>query len=478
MRKPAEGGALPTRRRLGGARQVLRLPAGLPRRGVPTTGHHARLFVVALLVVIVVGTALLALPGVTRDGESTPPIDAFFTAVSAVCVTGLVTVDTADHWNWAGQLVILLLIQVGGLGFAVGASLVLRALQREAPGLRESLILYDGAPTLSLREAVDLSRKIAVFTFAVEAVGALILAARFWRDLPLHEAAWHGLFHSVSAYCNASFDLQGGFVSLVPYRTSVVVNLTVAALVQAGALSYVVLADAAAKRSWSRLAFETKLVLLANAALVLGAACCFLAAEWSGALDDTPRWARPMSALFQSVAARSGGFATIGWGEANHFTLFVWSEVMFVGGASGSTAGGIRLNTLAVVVVALLATLRGQSEPQAFGRRIPTPLVFRAMAVMLLLFLAHFGATLLLAVAERTERGSPAFITLFFETMSALATDGVSTGITPLLSTAGKLVLCLTMIFGRIGPLTAVYALQHRQRRVRYRFPEEPIRIG
>lgn len=458
---------------------VIEIPAPRKRRSPPSSFFHARLFVGAFAAIVLSGAGLLSLPWVTRDGESTPLVDALFTAVSAASVTGLVTLDTADHWNWFGQLVILTLIQVGGLGFMVGASMVLRVLRGgESRRLSDALLVQEGAPTLTLREALDLSRRIVRFTFITEAVGALLLTARFAQDEPFGQALWRGVFTAVSGFCNAGFDIQGQFASMVAYRDSVVVNVVMMVLIQAGALSYIVLSEVASKRRWERLSANAKLVIVMNAALVLIGVATFLAAEWQGALSDTPVWARPMSAMFQSISARTAGFATVGFGEITSFTSLVWVAVMGVGGASGSTAGGAKLATIGVIVVAVLSTLRGHTEPELFNRRLPLRLVMLAIAVAALFFTAHFTTTLLLAATEHIWGVGPPFSALLFESMSALATVGLSYGITPELSAPGKLVLIAAMFFGRIGPLTAAYALQLHQERKRYRLPETAVHIG
>jgi len=460
---------------------VIPVPEERARPALPDARHHAQRFVLALALLIVLGAVLLALPVSSVRGEPTAPVDALFTAVSAASVTGLVVVDTADHWSTFGLVVILVLIQAGGLGFAVGASLLLLMLRRGqgSIGLRDALLLRAGAPALSLREAVDLTGRIVRFTFAAEAVGAVLLALRFGREMPAGDALWHGLFYSVAAFCNAGFDLAGGFASLSAYGTSPWVIFTIAALVQTGALSYVALADAASHRRWRPLALDTKLVLLTNAVLLATGALFFLAAEWDQAMAGLPTWAKPHVAVFQAVVPRSSGFTIVDLGEAHPVTLFAWVGQMLIGGASGSTAGGVKLATIAVVAAAVIAALRGQQEPQIFGRRLAPTLVFQALAVIVVFVLLHFLTTAVLAVTEDAiaARGVP-FIALMFEAMSALATVGLSTGITPELSTAGKLLLCVAMFVGRLGPLTAVYALQQRQERVRYRHPEEPVRIG
>lgn len=473
-------GGLPNRviRRQPRPTRILACPDPVAPPTVHGGGHYARRFVAALAGLILTGTALLMLPWAAESGHATSPIDAFFTAVSAACVTGLVTVETAEHWSFFGEAVILLLIQAGGLGFMVGASLALLVLRREV-GLRETLLMQAGGPALSLREAIDLSRRIVRYTVALEAIGALLLAARFAVDMPVDQALWQGVFHSISAFCNAGFDLQGNFVSLAPYRTSTWVNAVVMVLIQAGALSYIVFSDVWKKRRWTRLSLDTKLVLLVNAVLLLTGMLVMLGAEWDSSLAETPVWARPSTALFQSVAARTAGFSTVNVGEFQMATLFIWLVLMGIGGASGSTAGGVKMTTVGVVAASVGSTLRGQSEPQVFGRRLPVSLVFRAMAVIILFVILHFIATLLLLLVQTLQgEGSASFIALMFEAMSALATVGLSTGVTPDLSSAGKLVLCATMFIGRLGPLTATYALQRRQHQPRYRFPETAVRIG
>ena len=437
----------------------------------------------AYVILILAGTALLASPWVTRAREPTPVVDAFFTAVSASSVTGLVVVDTQEHWNWWGQLVVLTLIQIGGLGFSVGASILLQMLRRGAGSytLRDEMLLKDGAPALSIREAASLAGRIVRFTLIVESTGAVILASWFAvaAEMGPRDAIWNGLFYAISAFCNAGFDLGGRFVSLQPIATDAWINLVFMALIQAGALSYIVFADVSRQRSWRSLALDTKIVLAMNAVLLAGGTLVFVAAEWGGALAGYSPGSKLLASLFQSAAARSAGFATVDWNLVNPLTLFFWLGLMFVGGASGSTAGGVRLNTVGVVVAAVLSTLRGNPDTQVWGRRIATPLVFRAVTVIAIFLLLYGLLTGLLAMTEHyIGHRETGMIQLMFESMSALATTGASTGITPALTVGGKVVLCAAMFLGRLGPLTAVYALQRHQRPERYRFPEEAVRIG
>jgi trk system potassium uptake protein len=445
--------------------------------------RHAQLFVSALIFISLVGTVFLALPWVTRSGQPTPLVDAFFTSVSAASVTGLSVVDTLEHWNWSGQFVILVLTQTGGLGFMVGASILLQMLRRGAGAytLRDELLLRDGAPALSIQEAVFLAGRIVRFTFVVEIIGAALLAIWFGTAGGLRplNALWNGVFYAVAAFCNAGFDLTGAYRSLRPAATDVWVNLVLIGLIQFGALSYMVFADVAQKRSWRSLVLDSKIVLTLNAVLLAAGTVVFLAAEWGGALAKYAPQSKLLASLFQSASARSAGFSSIDWALVNPLTLFFWLGLMFIGGASGSTSGGVRLNTVGVVLAAVASTLRGNAETQIWGRRIATPLIFRAVTVIALFLLIYGVGTVALSTSEHHvgDRETGMF-DLMFETMSALATTGVSTGITPTLTSAGKLILCALMLVGHLGPLITVYALQRRQHPERYRFPEEAVRIG
>jgi trk system potassium uptake protein TrkH len=459
--------------------RVIALPTRLRRPGVVDPAGSAKIFASALLALILLGAVLLSTPWTTEGNARTPVVDALFTSVSAAAVTGLVTVDTQSHWNLFGEIVILALIQAGGLGFMIGAALILQVLRSGQMTLRDEMLIREGGAAISLREAGHTSARIVRFTVVVEAVCAILLAVRFSRDMPVHEALYYGLFHSISAFCNAGFDLFGSFGSVAPYQSSLWVNGVLMVLIQAGSLSYLIFADLAAGRRWSSLGLDTKLVLAANGILLAIGTVTFLIAEWDAALAPVSEANRPVAALFQSVSARTAGYASVNFADVHAVTLFIWVGIMLVGGASGSTAGGVKLATMGVVIAAVVSTVRGRSEATAFGRRIDTLVVYRAMAIITLFMLAHFMVTAALAITEDLFGDqSASFISLMFEAMSALATVGLTTGITPTMTTAGKLVLCVAMIFGRLGPLTAAYALQRRQQRIAYRLPAAPVRIG
>ena len=418
-----------------------------------------------------------------RSGERTPLIDAFFTSVSASSVAGLSVVDPLDYWNWWGQLILLALVQIGGLGFTVGASILLQMLRHKAGAytLRDELLLKDGSPALSVQETVSLADRIIRFTMIAEAAGAMLLAAWFLAvaGQKPRDALWHGLFYAITAFCNAGFDLTSRMSASHSLVGDVWTNIVLIVLMQVGALSFIVLADGRQERNWRNLALDSKLVLGLNGVLLGSGTLVFLAAEWGGALAGDAAGTKLLASLFQSAAARSAGFTTVDWSHAHPLTLFFWLGLMFVGGAPARPPA-------ACASAPSLSCWPPPYRPSAairsrrsWGRRIAPPIVFRAVTVIALFLLIFGVGTAALAVAEQhLAHRSTGMIDLMFEAMSALATVGVSTGITPALSVLGKLTLCALMLVGRLGPLVTVYALQRRQRPERFRYREESVRIG
>ncbi len=467
------------RRRLN-ARREIELPLPAERAAGPRhTEFHAKAFVGAVAAIMVIGGLLLTLPFVTRSGNATHLVDALFISASAVSVTGLVTLDTATHWNFGGQLVILILMQIGGISFTVGAGIALRLLSLGGrQSLRNAMMMLDGELTLPLHEAASLTRRVILFTFVVEGIGALALFVHFLGDEPVHMAFWRSIFTSVSAFNNGGFDIQGDFQSFTAYSGSVWINVVLIVLITLGTISYIVVADVVQARGWRKMSPYTKLVMLVHGALIGIGFVTFLGAEWNGAMSEMPAVDRPMGALFQSISARSAGIATADFGAVSTFTDFVYVALMGVGGASGSPAGGVRIATLGVIAVAVVSIVRGSSEPELFNRSLPVDVVLRAMVVIVVFFVGHFVAAAALAGTEHLYGTQPAFIDVLFESMSAIATVGFSTGLTTELSSQGKIVVTLSMFVGRLGPLLTVYALQARQYEKRYRLPKTTVHIG
>lgn len=443
-----------------------------------TINDHAKMFVLAVMVIFLAGAGLLMIPLASETGHPTRFIDALFTSISAFSVTGLSTVETQQHWSFFGEAVILVLIQLGGFGFMAGTSIILIALGRRS-SLAANKMMQDGSPAMSLREASHFSIRIIKFMVVAEAIGAVILTLHFMRYESFLVSVWWGLFHSVSAFCNAGFDLQGTGTSMSNHNESPVLLVTLAGLIQLGALSYMVIVDIWKQRKWKPLQLDTKLVLIANFSLITISAVLFLAVEWNSSMQNIEAPWKPMNAVFQAVAARTAGFSSADWEIAHNSTGYLWIVVMMIGGAAGSTAGGVKLATIAVIAMAVVSTVRGRSESHAFGRRIAPQIVFRALSVITLFMVAHFILSLMLVMTEDLMNDeSFSFLSLMFEAMSSLATVGLSTGITADLSVGGKIVLIIGMFIGRLGPITLAFALQDRQKHERFRYAESTIRIG
>lgn len=456
-------------------RFTVKAPRRLRRAPAPAT---SLLLLFALL--ITAGTALLLLPISTATGRSTSFVEALFTATSAACVTGLVVVDTATHWSPFGQVVILGLIQAGGFGVMAGSTLLLMILLGRRTTLRDRIVATESLGGIGLGSVTGLIRRIAAFTIAVELAGAVVLSIAFMAGPeagppgdPL--GIWWGIFHAVSAFNNAGFDLTGGFRSLTPFVDDPVVLLTIAALLSLGGLGFAIVGDAFARRHWARMALETKLVLATTAALLVGGTVAIGLTEWSNpaTLGALPAGQRMLNALFESATLRTAGFTALDTSAFGEPTLFVVMALMFIGGASGSTAGGIKVNTAGVLFVTIISTVRGLPSTVAFGRRIQHGVVYNALAVTLLAMAFVFAVGLGLTLTTQAT-----FVQTLFEAVSAFGTVGASTGITPGLSDPARLIATFAMFVGRLGPLTLVLALAARRRPVLFRPAVESVRIG
>jgi trk system potassium uptake protein TrkH len=429
--------------------------------------------------VIALGTLLLAAPLSSASGDSVGVQAALFTATSAVCVTGLIVLDTPSAFSGFGQAVVLALIQIGGLGYMTLSTLVVIALGRRVSmhgqrSLQESLSL--GSP----RDVMAFAATVVKLTLVIELVGAAVLTLRWWGQFDLASAAWLGVFHAVSAFNNAGFSLFRD--SLMQYRTDWVVNLTVAALIVAGGIGYLVLTEVIRYRRTRTLSMHARFVLVLSAVLVGVGTVFFFLVERSnpatlGSIPVADAW---LAAFFQAVTARTAGFNSIDIGAMRTASLFLMLVFMFIGAGPGGTGGGVKVSTFGVTVIALWATVRGLREPVLFWRRLPADLVARAFFICLIAFLAlNLVAGLLLLTEDRD------LLRTLFEATSAFATVGLSMGFSgsPLslaadFTDAGQVLLCGLMFMGRLGPLTLAVALAGRHHMPRVRYPEGRVLIG
>jgi len=436
----------------------------------------AAVLILGFAVLIAAGTVVLMLPFANVNGGWTDPVVALFTATSAVCVTGLTVVDTAAYWSPFGHVAIIALVQVGGFGFMTGSTLLLFLLVGRRTGLRDRVLVQASTGVPDLGSVTAVVRRVALFTLVVEATGALLLTAAFFgHGLDLARAAWWGVFHGISGFNNAGFDLVGGFRSLSPFVDDALLLGTVGVLIVLGGLGFAIVGDVAAKRRWSRFALETKIVVATTAALLVGGSIAIGVFEWSNpaTLGALPEVQRPLNAAFEATTLRTAGFSSLQTGALREPSLFVVMALMFIGGASGSTAGGIKVNTFGVLLVAIVSTARGRPSAEAFGRRIPHAVIYRAVAVAFLSIAFVFVVGLGIEVAARTP-----FVQTVFEAISAFGTVGASTGITRDLPDSARLIVAGAMFVGRLGPLTLVLALAARARPVATRPAVETMRIG
>jgi trk system potassium uptake protein TrkH len=427
------------------------------------------------LLAIVAGSLLLVLPWSRVDGESAPWLTAFFTAVSAVCVTGLVVVDTGTYWSGFGQAVIMMLFQLGGFGMMT-ASTLLGLMVNRSLQLRTKLIAQVETHAIGLGDITGVARLVLLVTLGFELVLAAWLASRLHVTyaLPWHEAAWNGLFHSISAFNNAGFSIHAD--SLTRYAADLWMLGPVMVAIIVGGIGFPVLHDLRNKvsdpRRWS---LHSKLTLSVTAILLVTGFLGLLLFEWNNprTLGAMPSAGKLLSAAFASVSARTAGFNSIDIGALTHESLALHFFLMFVGGGSASTAGGVKVGTVAILALLVIAEIRGRSDSEAFGRRVSSSAQRQAITVMVLgSALIMLGTLTILFVTELpTDQ-------VIFEVISAFGTVGLSTGITPELPAFGQLTLTVLMYAGRVGTITLAVSLALGEHRMPYRYPEEHPIVG
>lgn len=434
-----------------------------------------RLLVVGFASVILIGAVVLMLPVSSVRGTFTSPVDALFTATSAVCVTGLTVVNTASHWSTFGKAVILLLIQAGGLGImtiATGHALV----TGRRVGLWERMAIQEQTGFWTLQGLVLLVKRIILATALFESVGALILTLvfHFSSGLPVGESIWFGLFHSISAFCNAGFDITGrSFVDFVDNATLV---LTITSLIIAGGIGFHVLVDLYETRGRFReMKLHSKIVIKTTLWLLLGGTVLAFLLEHGnpGTMGNLDAKGKILASWFLSVTPRTAGFNTVPTEALRNATAFLVILLMFVGASPGGTGGGIKTSTLAILVRSVIGFVRREADVTFGVRRVPESTVMKAVVIFAVALGLVVTSTLVLCITEEAE-----FLDVLFEVVSAFGTVGLSRGITGSLTAVGKLTLILTMFAGRVGPLTLAMALSTPRPTPDIRYPEEKVSVG
>jgi trk system potassium uptake protein TrkH len=458
-------------------------PAGTPAWRRLTT---PQLFVTSFAVLIGLGTvALRALPQL-YVGERPGWLDALFMAASAVCVTGLTVIDPSTAFTFAGQALLLVLIQLGGLGMIAFTTIIILALGRR-PSLRQEHVYSRAVEVAPHVDRERLVRDVVRFTLAFEVAGALLLYVLWVPTFGWRGAAWPAVFHAVSAFCNAGFSTFSD--SLIGFQRSPLTLGVVMALVVAGGIGFLTLEELQlwgrrrSGRHTFRLSVHSRLALVATVVLLAGGWLFFAVLEWGGVLRDLPAGGKLANALFMSVTPRSAGFATIDYSQAADSTTFLTIILMFVGGSPGSTAGGLKTTTVALLVLLAAARLRGRVTPSAWSRSIPEETMQRAVGLAVTAFALVTASIFVLTVSERQSAASvrgDGFLAHMFEAVSAFNTVGLSLGVTPELSGPGQMLSIVLMFVGRVGPLTfaAALAMAARRRRDRFHFAREDVIVG
>ncbi|MEA4827113.1 MAG: TrkH family potassium uptake protein [Clostridium sp.] len=424
-------------------------------------------------IVIMAGTLLLMLPVSSKEGIVTPFIDAFFTSTSAVCVTGLVTLNTAEHWSYFGSTVIITLIQIGGLGFMSFATLFALILGKRIT-LKERMVMQEAMNSFSLQGLVKLAKYILIFTFSVEGIGALFLSTKFIPEHGFLKGLYFSIFHSISAFCNAGFDLTGN--SLVPYADNAVIILTISALIITGGLGFAVWAEIYNYKGMGKLSVHSKLVISATLILIVGGWILMYIFEMKnpGTIQNMSLKGKLLSSLFASVSPRTAGFNSISTADMTLAGKFLTIILMFIGGSPGGTAGGIKTTTAGILLMTVISVFKNREDAEIFGRTISKNLVYKSFVILTLALCLVIGETMVLSF---TEKGA-SLEYILYEVTSAFGTVGLTLGLTPNLSVIGKVLIALTMYIGRVGILTLLLALAHKKHGSSIKYPDGKILVG
>lgn len=443
-----------------------------------------RIIALGFLGTIIIGTLLLMLPVSAASGEMTNFIDSLFTATTSVCVTGLVTVPTYAHWSVLGQVVIALLVQVGGLGVITFTMLFLMALGKRI-GLKQRLLIQDAYNLDTIQGMVILIKKILKGTLIVEGAGALLYMTVFIPEFGWI-GIWKSVFNAISAFCNAGMDVLGPD-SLAPYVANPIVNITTMLLIILGGIGFPVwwsVLDMLCRRRRKHrtlftgahhLPLHTKMVLFMTLSLIVGGALLIFLLEYNNpeTLGNLPWWQKIQAALFQSVTTRTAGFLTISQAGLRKATAMICCLLMFIGGSPSGTAGGVKTTTVAILVLTVISIIKGRNDTEMFGRKINGNLVRRALSI----FMVSFGVMLLAVVALAIVQPGE-FMDCLFEVISAIATVGLTRDFTTELTVAGRIIIIVTMYIGRIGPISLALFFNSRRFVNLKTYPEEKVGVG
>ncbi len=451
-----------------------------------------QIIVMGFLFLNIVGTVLLFMPFSSSSGAETSFIDAFFTSTSALCVTGLSVVNTLEHWSLFGKCVILFLIQIGGIGFMTIVTSILVVLGKKVT-LKERVVMQESFNLDTFQGMVSFAKKIVIGTFIIEGIGAILLSIKFIPKFGFFSGVFRGVFHSISAFCNAGFDIIGNN-SLISYAEDWYISVVIALLIVIGGLGFVVWVDLlrvfknckgkkfTLKCKFQMLSLHSKLVLTITAILIVFGWVFFFATEYGNpkTLGSLSFDGKIIASFFQSITLRTAGFVSINQADLTYASKIVGVSLMIIGGSSGSTAGGIKTVTLGAVIIAVISVIKGRDSVSVFKKSISFNTVQKALTVIVMMIGVLLLLTMILSFTEKNMQYNYEFLDLLYEAASALGTTGSSVGITPHLSIFGKIFICIGMFIGRLGPVTIAVAIASKKglNENLLHYPEEKIFVG
>ena len=438
--------------------------------------NGVQVLVIGFFITITIGALLLMLPISSIERTVTNPIDALFTATSAVCVTGLVTIDTGTYWSLFGQIVIIMLIEIGGLGFMTFGTLFAIIVGKKIT-LKERLIIKESLNAFNIQGVVKLIKRIFFFTILVQLVGGILLSFPFAKEYGVKKGIYMGLFHSISAFCNAGFDLIGNFRSLTYFNNNIYLLLVVSALIIIGGLGFFVWIDIYKYKQKRRLQVHSKIVILITSILIIGGTIIMFLVEYNNAhtIGNMNFSHKITNSFFSAVTSRTAGFNSIDTNSMTNAGKALTVFLMFIGGSPGSTAGGLKTATFGLLLITVISVVRGKEDTEAFGRSFLKEIVYKAFTLFFIAVALVITVTFILSITQPNEK----FIDLLFEATSAFSTTGITTGVTQRLHVISKIIIIITMYCGRVGPLTlAVALIKQTKKKKGYKYPNGKILIG
>lgn len=438
---------------------------------------YARIIALGYFLVILTGTLLLLLPAATVEGKTTTPIEALFTATSATCVTGLIVVDTGTHWTLFGQIVVISMIQVGGLGFMTMGVLLAMFLRRRI-SLSTRSILQESLNTNQVGGIVKLAKSAIIGTAIIEGTGAVLLSMRFIPQFGIIKGIYYGIFHSISAFCNGGFDVLGSvygeYASVTAYSNDILVNVVIMLLIIIGGIGFTVWMDVKNyKFHFKKYTLHSKVVISASLFLIIFGSILFMIFERNNLMKGMGVQERILSSAFSAVTARTAGFNTIDTGSLTQSSMLLTSVLMVIGGSPGSTAGGVKTITVVVLLVYVIASLRGEKSYNVFGRRFSEEAVKKASIVVTVSITLILTATIAICALQPLNMDD-----ILFEVCSAIGTVGMSTGVTRELNTISRLIIITLMYCGRIGSMSFAISFMEKKKVAPVLLPEEKVMIG